>query len=63
MKAVFDCCDRGGHSMVEVAFKGLCNRQQGGEGKEKRMKATIYIKVEYVGGKQAEDNTMRGRGR
>jgi hypothetical protein len=39
MKMVFDGIgiDGWGHSMAEVAFKGLWDRQQCGRGKERRM--------------------------
>jgi hypothetical protein len=42
MKTVFSSSDGWGCSMVEVAFTGLCNSQQGGRAKERRrMNATI----------------------
>ncbi len=41
MKMMFDGSDGRVHSMVEVAFNGLYNRQQGCRGEERRINATI----------------------
>ncbi len=41
MNMVFDGSDGWGHSMVEMAFNGICDRQRGGRGEERRMNATM----------------------
>jgi hypothetical protein len=41
MKTVFDGSDGQGHSMLEMAFNGLCDRRGGG-GKERRMNAMLH---------------------